>query len=561
MEKDPGQVAVLDHDIYASRASGSLAVRSSTTAREMWDDVLGLAVALKELGIERGDVVALQLPNWHEWLTTHLALYAIGAVTMPISPVFRTRDVSRQLAVADVRALVLPASFGSFDFLAMGAELQRTNPGIAHVIAIGDVGDRPVQSWSELVRVGSSSDHDALRDEIAEGRHANAVDDFMLLNFTSGTTGEPKGVMHTTTTISSVVGAAAERLELSSEDLVFVAVTLGHAGGFLNGIYLPLLLGSPIVYLDLWDAGFALEVIQRERITYGPAMPPFLLDMINHPDFATTDISSWRTARVSGGVMPRHVIAALHRQIPTIRLCPGWGMSELSYVTCGSPDDPIEKMNYTDGRPLGPCEIQIRDETCTQELPVGEPGEIVVRSSGLTLGYIGRDELTKASITADGWFKSGDIGKIDAEGYLTVVGRSKDIILRGAENVPVIEVELAITEHPQVNAVALIGVPDERLGERVCAVIEFVDREQPLTVEELRDFLVSQEMTRQFIPEYVVPIGALPRTPSGKIRKMIVRDQIAPQFAEGTTTGGISSAGTAGQPPTSRPSDGQNGTP
>ena len=531
-ERKPAQRAVLDHDVYASRTRGELVVRSSRTVLQMrGDDVTALAVSLRQLGLLRGDMVALQLPNWHEWLVTHLACYAIGAVTMPISPVFRTRDVARQLDVADVRALVVPTSFGSFDYLAMGAELQGTNAGLKVVIGVGEV---PAWSsalaWHELTRLGSDPDRAQLRSDIAAGRYANGVDDPMLLNFTSGTTGEPKGVLHSTATINSVVGSAAERLELTQDETVFVANTLGHAGGFLNGIYLPLLLSAPIVYMDLWDAGLALQVIERERITYGPAMPPYLIDMINHPSFARADISSWRTARVSGGIMPHEVIAQLHRQIPTIRLCPGWGMSELSYVTCGSPHDPVEKLSYTDGPPLDPCQIQIRDELGERELPLGEAGEIVVRSPGLTAGYLGRSKLTAAAFTADGWFRSGDVGRVDACGYLTIVGRSKDIVLRGGENVPVVEIEAMIAEHPRVAAVAVIGVPDARLGERVCAVLELTDPATPVTVDELRGYLADKELTRQFIPEYVVTVERLPRTPSGKIRKVIVRDEVAHRF-------------------------------
>jgi acyl-CoA synthetase (AMP-forming)/AMP-acid ligase II len=532
-ENKPGQRAVLDYDVRAARASGELIVRSSRTAQEMWDEVIALAAALRELGLRRGDVVAVQLPTWHEWLTTHLALYAIGVVTMPISPVYRGRDVARQLDVADVRAIVVAESFGSFDYVSMAAELQAAKGGLKFIVGVGDLPlDSPALSWSELLRQGGAAERAGLRADIAAGRYAHEVSDVMLLNFTSGTTGEPKGVLHTTETITSVVGAAADRLELTADETVLVAVTLGHAAGFLNGVYLPLLLSAPIVYMDLWDAGLALQAIERERVTYGPAMPPFLIDMVNHPAFASTDISSWRVARVSGGVMPHEVIARLHRQIPTIRLCPGWGMSELSYVTCGSPHDPVDRLSYTDGRPLDPCLIQIRDETGSRELPAGTAGEIVVRSPGLTLGYLARPELTQAAFTADGWFRSGDVGIVDEDGYLTVVGRSKDIILRGAENVPVVEIEALIVEHPGVSAVALVGVPDDRLGERVCAVLEMADPAHPVTLDELREYLTSRELTRQFIPEYVVPVDQLPRTPSGKIRKLIVRDEILPGLTQ-----------------------------
>jgi len=541
-ERDPNSEFITSYDIHTSRKQGALAQRASRTVRQIREDVISLAVSLRRLGLRRDDVVAVQLPNWHEWIVTHLALYAIGVVTMPISPVFRTRDVGQQLSVADVRAFVIPSLFGSFDYLAMAAEMQAHNNSLQNVIAVGPViDDRPVLWWDQLVSDGASAPTE-LRAGIAAGDYAHGIDDVMLLNFTSGTTGEPKGVTHTTGTITVPVAAAAERLELSASDIVFVAVTLGHGGGFLNGMYLPLLLGTRLVLMDMWDAGFALQVIERERITYGPTMPPYLMDLIEHPAFASTDISSWRVARVSGGAIPRHVIASLHQKIPTIRLCPGWGMSELTYVTCGSPRDPISKLNDTDGKPLDVCQIEIRDETFNHILPIGQPGEIVVRSPGCTPGYYGRDELTHDSKTSDGWFKSGDVGQIDADGYLNIVGRNKDIIVRGAENVPVVEVEQLISEHPAVVAVALIGVPDKRLGERVCAVIEFVPGAEPLTLDDMRAYLTGCELTRQFIPEYLVPIARLPRTTTGKIRKSIVRDYIEAQFSTSLSNLGRPSA-------------------
>ena len=277
------------------------------------------------------------------------------------------------------------------------------------------------------------------------------------------------------------------------------------------------------MFMDAWDANFAIGIMERERVTYAPVMPTYLYDLVAQPAIRSADLKSWVTGRVSGGAISRTLMATLQEYLPQLRLCPGWGMSETLYSTCGSPDDPVDKRNFTEGNMVGDTQIEIRDATFDHVLPANTVGEIVTRGASLFLGYYHQDDLTRAAFTADGWMKTGDLGRLDEDGYLTMVGRSKDLVIRGGENVPVVEVEQLLQEHELIAGAAVVGVPDARLGEKVCAVVELKQPGTPFTFEAMSAYLLEKRLTRHFLPEYLVVLDQLPRTPSGKIRKQDAR--------------------------------------
>ena len=521
----PAQQAVVDYYIHRSRESGALVRRSALTTAELWEQVLAIGVALQARGIARGDVVAVQLPNWHEFFVAHLAIYAIGAVTSPISPIYRKRDVANQLTLSGARAFIAAGRFGNFDFGAMAVELRRELPDLQTAVVVDSEAPDGAIAWSALLAAGRSPGLEKDRQRLGRGECVPGLDDMMLLNFTSGTTGQPKGVMHSTRSVSSCVMPTMDRLQLDGDSVILVAPTLGHGGGFLNGFYAPLHLGARVVYVDAWDARFVVEIIERESVTYGPVMPTYLYDLVGQLEKNKANLRSWVTGRVSGGAISRALMGSLQQMLPQLRLCPGWGMSENLYSTCGSPDDPAEKRNTTEGNRVGDCVIEIRDAGFGKTLPTGEVGEIVTRGSSQCLGYYKQEELTRQSYTADGWFKTGDLGRMDAEGYLVLVGRSKDLIIRGGENVPVVEVEQLLLEHPAIAGAAVVGVPDPRLGERVCAVVEFKPGAAPVTFDQMSGHLAAKGLTRQFIPEFLLSVEHLPRTPSGKVKKQDARSE------------------------------------
>lgn len=525
-QRSPDQVAIVVYDGRSSTAQGAPVRRDSVTTSQLWEQVLATAAGLRERGIGSGDIVAVQLPNWSEFLVIFLAVYAIGAVTTPISPILRYRDVRPQLQLAQAKALVVPANFGKFDYVGMARELK-TELDLRLIISVGDEAAEGGVPLRVLQMQGAGQQMDGLRESIARGDHVRRPGDVMIVNFTSGTSGTPKGVMHSMHSVGSCVRPTIERLQLTPDDVVLVVPTLGHGAGILNGLYLPILLGAKTVYMDGWDARTALQIVARERISYAPLMPTYLVDLAELAWPIEDDISSWRTGRVSGGAIPREVVQRILTRMPWLRLCSGWGMSETLWSTCGGPDDPLEKRNSTDGRLVGDIQIEIRDKDLQRSLSPGEVGEILIKGSSLTLGYYRQRELTESAYTPDGWFKTGDLGRLDAKGYLTLSGRSKDLVIRGGENVPVVEVEALIRQHPKVKNVAVVGVHDLRLGEKVCAVVEQKSANAPLALQELVRFLKERQLTTQFIPEQLLVVPELPRTPAGKIMKQALREQAA----------------------------------
>lgn len=514
----PGRAVLRDFGVAGSRAQGSAHQRAALSGGDVREMVGRLAAGLRRGGIGPGEIVAVQLPNWHEYLITHLALYAVGAVTLPISPIYRSLDVRRQLQLSGSRTLIVPGTHKRRDYAQEAVQLLAEVPTLDRLIVVGATAPDGARRWADVLESGGATELADERRAIMRGDHVRGPDELLLLNFTSGTTGEPKGVMHSHRTLAAGLGAIARRLRLTGDDVFLVPSTLGHAAGFINGMYLPLFLGAQVVYLDDWDPRFALEVMELSRVSYTAAMPTYLMDLVRHNGCEARNISNLRTVRISGGPISRSAMAELGRALPDARLCPGWGMTECLYVTSASPDDDADRRDSTDGYPFDGCQVQVRDPSCTRALPDGQVGELVVRTPSRTIGYFGRPDLTAAALTEDGWFKTGDMGRID-DGHVRISGRAKDLVIRGGENIPAVAVEQLLADHPKVRRAAVIGVPDARLGERACAVVECRDADDPLTFAELTDFFTGRGATRHFTPEFLVVVASLPLTPTGKIRK------------------------------------------
>ncbi len=344
--------------------------------------------------------------------------------------------------------------------------------------------------------------------------------------FTSGTTGEPKGVMHTQNTTLSTLYRAVERLELSDRDVVLMASTLGHQTGYLFGYCLTMLLGATAVWLDVWSAEEGARLIEAEGVTFTMGATPFLRDLTYTA--VQRDMRSLRLFISAGAPIPRPLVRDARARLGCA-ISAGWGMTENGLATCNGLRDAEEKVFGSDGAPLPGMELRVVDADGAPLL-AGREGDLLVRGAAQFVGYFQRPQFTADGHTADGWFKTGDRGTLDAEGYLAITGRSKDLIIRGGENIPVVEVENLLYTHPKIAGVAIVAVPDPRLGERACAVV--IPREgETITLGEIVGFLEGHELARQKLPERLEIVSEFPMTPSGKIQKYRLRELVAARIA------------------------------
>lgn len=492
-----------------------------TRGRLTFRQVRGLAdhcaLAFLDLGVRRGDAVTVQLPNWNEFVIVALALERIGAVINPIAPIFRQRELRVMLRLAQPVAVVTAAAFRGWDYPAMYAELKPDAPSVrALVVVDGAAGDGGIPFTDFLARGAALARHIPALDWTRPG-----PDDVIELIFTSGTTGEPKGVLHTANTLAAAVLGIIDGQGIGADDVVHMASTFGHQTGFLFGVRLPFYAAARAVYQDTWDPAEFVRLVERERITATMGATPFLADTLRAPNLSDHDIGSLRLFLCGGAPIPPSLAVAAGRVLPC-RLVPLWGMSENGAVTMTRPEGDPRTIVASDGAALPGMEVTVRDESGL-DLPPGEEGLLYACGAFTFAGYVQGRAFTEACFTADGWFDTGDRARIDGDGYIRISGRTKDIIIRGGENVPVKEVEDVLLRHPAVRNVAVIGAADERLGEVGCACV-IPEPGATLTMEELRAFLGEQQLTRQFWPERIELLDEFPMTPSGKIQKYRLRE-------------------------------------
>jgi cyclohexanecarboxylate-CoA ligase len=487
------------------------------TYRELGQLVDHLALGLHRLGVRAGDVVAVQLPNWWQFTVAHLAAQRIGAVTNPLMHIFRERELSFMLRHGEAKVAIVPRVFRGHDFAAMYEGMRAELPDLAHVVVVGGDG---LTAFDTVVAAGAGAEGTregaaALRD------HRPGPDDVTQLIYTSGTTGEPKGVMHSANTLFSNLVAFAERLGLSSDDTVLMASPMAHQTGFLYGLLLPVALGCTAVLQDVWQPERAAELIRRERVTFTMASTPFLTDLTRHVAEAGHGVPTLRTFVCAGAPIPGPLVEQARATLGT-KIVSAWGMSENGAVTTILPGDDDERAINTDGVPLPGTEIKVVGEDGATR-PAGEAGRLLVRTSSNFGGYLRRPHLNGTD--ADGWFDTGDLARIDERGYVRITGRAKDVIIRGGENVPVVEIEALLYAHPAVAQVAIVAYPDERLGERACAVVA-TKPGATLTFDEMVAFLASHRVAKQYLPERLELVDTMPTTPSGKIQKFRLRERL-----------------------------------
>ncbi|MGH7399388.1 MAG: AMP-binding protein [Candidatus Rokuibacteriota bacterium] len=497
-----------------------------TTWEELARAVDRVARGLAAHGVARGSVIACQLPNWSEAVLTFLAALRLGAVINPIPPTYRARELRFMLGLLESPVAVVPAAFRGFGHAGMLAGLRPELPRLEHVFVVRGEGPEGTTSFEALTgqageaRAGGAS---------LPGMGVNAVHEVV---FTSGTTGEPKGVMHTENTTLSTLHRAIERLDLSDRDVVLMASTLGHQTGYLFGHCLNLLLGATTVWMDVWNIEEATRLIEVEGVTVSMGATPFLRDLTYTE--TRRDLRSLRLFISAGAPIPRALVRDARARLGCA-ISAGWGMTENGLVTCNGRGDDEEKVFGSDGAPLPGMELRVVDDQGAA-VSAGVEGDLLVRGAAQFVGYVKRPQFTADGHTADGWFKTGDRGILDADGYLAITGRSKDLVIRGGENIPVVEVENLLYTHPKIAGAAIVAVPDPRLGERACAVV--IPREgETITLEDITAFLERHELARQKLPERLELVSEFPMTPSGKIQKYKLRDLIAERMKPRETDG------------------------
>lgn len=480
------------------------------TFAELAHRAAAVASGLARLGIGPGDVVSWQLPSWWEAAVVAVALDRLGAISNPIIPIYREREVGFIARQAGARMLIIPGVFRGFDYRELSRVVQGEAPALTHVVVVRD---RPLDGmipFAELLGEPPTALAPTPR-----GAH-----DVAMLFYTSGTTSEPKGVMHTSSTLGAFARANARVAGGSATDVSLLQFPLTHIGGLAAFLLLPITLGSRTIYLDIWDPERALELIEREGVTSAGGPPAILQGLLAAPRFSPERVRTVRIAASGAADIPPELIREVRWRFGAASYR-SYGLTECPMLTSGVPADPEDKCLHTDGRPTPGCQVRIVDAAGVSVDP-GVEGEIEACGPQMCVGYLA-PAVTAEAFTSDGFLRTGDLGVMDADGYVRVTGRKKDIIIRKGENLSAKAIEDVLYEHPAIADAAVIGVPDPASGERVCACLVMRPDAPPLSLAALRDFMEQKQVMRQKIPEQLEILPALPRNATGKVLKTALR--------------------------------------
>lgn len=475
-----------------------------------------LAAYFIGLGLTADDVVAIQLPNWNEFPVAIGAAVLAGVPFCQLHSDFRLRELEFMLRFVGASTLILPATFRNFDYVGMVETLRTRLPALRHVLLVGD--DVP-DAYFDLRRFLAATD--AADVDIPADRRpdANAL---MRAAFTSGTTGDPKVVLHLHNTTNCAIRFLNRAQEVGPDSVFLVFLPVGLNWGLFNVLQV-LFAGGCLVLQDVFNAEQALALIQREGVTHFCCAPTHLVAMLNVTGSDRYDLRSLRHMMTGGASCPIEVIRAVRARMPG-HLLEMYGMLECGTQAHTTIDDDPEAVCGFVGRPVPEMGIRVVTDAGTDCAP-GEAGEILTYGPGITIGYYNNPEANARSFTEDGWFHTGDIGTFDDRGCLRIVGRKKEMIIRGGANIYPRELEEVLYEHPAILDAAVIGVPDDRLGERVCACVVAKPGEQ-LSFDAVVGYLRGRIATYK-LPEFVEILPSLPRTPTGKVQKSTLRDLFA----------------------------------
>ncbi len=498
--------------------------RDAETTRVSYGQLLGLvnrfAAKMIELGVAKGDVVTIQVANGWEGPALALAAMRAGAVPNPIPIIYREHELRFMVDHAQSKLLFVPGQFRGYDYAAMGAALLNEIDTLEHVFVLGQLGrGAGLESFARAFETGEIAVEEHRLDELRPH-----PDDPAMLVFTSGTTGVPKAALHSYNTAwSGYQRVITTALALTEDDVAFMASTIGHLTGFIHGMLVPLSSGQKVVYQDLWDVEEMLSILESEQITWTLSATTFALDMLDVAAKRGIDNVRLRAFACGGAAIPPPLAHAM-RNVFDCSLVSLWGCSETGIASIHSLDASVETLSLSDGFQVPWQQVRIVDDA---EVPVerGAVGRLQVHGPSVFLGYYRQPDLTAAAFTKDDWFDTGDLGRITPDGGIRIAGRTKDIIVRGGQNISALEVENALFDHPKVHEVAVVPYPDERLGEKVCAAV--VPSGDAPTLAELTAYLDAAGLAKPLWPQRLLILDAMPRTPSGKIQKFVLTDSLA----------------------------------
>ncbi|MFN4135073.1 MAG: AMP-binding protein [Novosphingobium sp.] len=484
------------------------------TFAEVLAEAEALSAALHARGLRAGDVIAFQVPNWREAAVINLAAALSGFVVNPIVPIYRDAEMLMMLGDCRAKAIFVPQVWRKVDYAAMAARCREALPDLAHVFTVRGEG---ADDLAALVRQGRGAPFTA-----------PAVDPLgvKMVLYTSGTTGRPKGVLHSHCTLAHIVAASARHWGLAEGEATLMPSPVTHVSGYANGLEAPFICGIRSVLMEAWNAQEALALIERHGLVGTVAATPFLVELAAAARAAGTGLPTFRFFACGGAAVPADLIPAANAAFANCRAFRVFGASEVPLVTFGWPHD--EQLAATTDGEVVDYAVRIVDHE-DNDLPAGQEGEILARGPGMMMGYADAAQTAEA-ITPDGFFRTGDLGVLSAQGAITITGRKKDLIIRGGENISAKEIEDVLHTHPAVQEAAVVAMPHERLGEGVCAYVILAGEADAAA---LVAHVGASGMAKQKIPERFEFVEDFPRTASGKVRKDQLRAAIREKLAAG----------------------------
>ena len=499
-----------DHEALVECATGR-----RWSYRELLDEVDTVARGLATLGVTKGDRVGIWAPNCAEWTVVQYATARLGAILVNVNPAYRAHELGYVVQQSGMRTIVSVREFKGSSFADMIDEVRPDNPTLQDVVLIGE------DSWDELVAAGRADDAD-----LAAIEAGLSATDPINIQYTSGTTGFPKGATLSHRNILNNGYFVGELIDYTQDDRICIPVPFYHCFGMVMGNLAATTHGATMVIpAPAFDPAATLRATAEERCTSLYGVPTMFIAMLNDPSFEEHDLSALRTGIMAGSPCPVEVMKQVIDRMGAEDVSIAYGMTETSPVSTQTrTDDTIERRVATVGRVHPHLEVKVVDPVTGDAVPRGEAGELCTRGYSVMLGYWDEPQKTAEAIDADGWMHTGDLAVMDTDGYLSITGRIKDMVIRGGENIYPREIEEFLLTHGDVLDAQVIGVPDEKYGEELMAWIRMRDGAEPLTAESVRAFCTGK-LAHYKIPRYVHVVDEFPMTVTGKVRKVQMREE------------------------------------